>query len=308
MGVLDYLVPGVSLLSGLFGGNKSPDASIPWQTQAMNTAGASNMWTSNPIGLGAYFKAAAASGFGEDQLQQYANTLPMNNYTRILGYTPLEGYGAAKEMPTRNHSYTWGNYTAGIPHGKTKISAAGTSGAGTGGTSSGATPEEQSIINKGYSQQADTINSNAEAMYNQLRTNGIDPAQARQMSSTWAIEQKSRAKLTGEQGLMQQSVGEYYNRLLNLYQMSQGQAPKYNDMSGAYLAANNANDQNSASMWGGIANLLGSYAQMQNPVMNTSVGSSLSSAGTYAAPQGTSYVQGQGIVATPGYFANLWGG
>jgi hypothetical protein len=116
--------------------------------------------------------------------------------------------------------------------------------------------ENQSVINQGYRNQADTIQSASRQKMDALIQQGYTPAMASSIAESWATEQIAKSKLSGAADLTAQSVGlqnQYMSTLAGMNTGTQGTAGY------ATQAANNSNNQQS-ELWSavaGLANVLG---------------------------------------------------
>lgn len=121
-------------------------------------------------------------------------------------------------------------------------------------------PEEQSIINKGFRSQADTISAAARAKADALIAGGMDPERAKLLTDQWSIERGTTARLGGEADLMHSAIGERLNRLKDVWTMGNGGMPTAREQL-AYTQANNANQ---AGLWDSIGDIIGSVVTASN--------------------------------------------
>jgi hypothetical protein len=156
-------------------------------------------------------------------------------------------------------------------------------GGGSGGMYGGVytTPEEQSIINEGFRQNAGTIEAAARSKIPQLIASGYSPQAAAEIAHAWATEQGSKARLSGEADLMHSAIGEQGRRLTELYGMSSGTAQQVSGSAtqGALITANTQNQQQ-VGLWDAVAALAQSLGEKSGQTQGSTATPSYSPTGT----------------------------
>jgi hypothetical protein len=251
---------GLGAISAFSGGGSS-GASTPWQDTSQKTMNYTNSKIVNPIQLGGYYTLANRAGFDSNLLKQYANSTEMNQFTRALGWTPIEGFTAAEDIDPAKKQTTWGQWSSkNLP--AVQDQSTNTVG-GIGTTSSGinsslgaggvySTAEEQAIINSSFRQAANAIDQAARQKYSQLVGLGMDADQAMSASLSWAENQKMKNLLSGTADLRTQSINEQQRRLEALLGLGNNVSTGATSSSSGASYGNSSDD---TDMWAALAQL-----------------------------------------------------
>ncbi len=262
----------------------------PVVTGALINAGASL--------LGGLFGKKNKGPMSAETYNRFA-TQAMRRYAGFAGFDPDTGYPYIEATKEKGH---W-EYPAATGDGddrdrRKRVWVVDTPaqprrpyGIPTGGMYSGVytNPEEQAIINGGFRAQAETIEAVKRRKLAQFINLAYAPAVAQAMADSWATEQASKSKLSGEADLMQSSIGELQRRIKDVYAMGRGGTPS----AGEQLAYQQDANNQEAGLWSAVAELAGAIgggASAKAPVPPTQ--SAIPAAADWINPSPGSYSSG----------------